>query len=58
MLSDINISPELNTDFEFPHPMLEFCHKSKHDVTTQRRLRHILYVCLIIEARLVPVDVT
>ena len=33
------------------------CHKSKQVFTTQRRWRQILYLCMIIEARLIPVDV-
>ena len=53
----MKISPKINTDFECPHPRLEFCHKSKQDFTTQRRQRQILYFCMIIAARLVPVDV-
>ena len=35
MVCIIKISPELNTDFECPHPWLEFWHKSKQVFTTQ-----------------------
>ena len=58
MVSIIKISPELNTNFECNQPRLEFCHKSKQNVTTQRRWRHILYFCMNNVARLLPVDVT
>ena len=51
------IPPELNTDFECPRPRLEFCHKSKQVFRTQKRGRNILYDCMIIAARLIPVDV-
>ena len=57
MVCAIKISPKLNTDFESPHPRLEIRHKSKQDFTTQRRWRQILYFCMIIAARLIPVDV-
>ena len=53
----IKSSPEVNTDFECPHPKLEFCHKSKQFLfSTQRRWRQFLYFCMIIEARLISVD--
>ena len=56
-MSVIKISPELNTDFEFPHPMLEFCHKSKQAFTAQRRWCQVLYFCMINAARFIPLGV-
>ena len=32
----IKISPELNADFECPHPKLEICHKSQQVFATQK----------------------
>ena len=57
MISVIEISPELNTDFECPYARLEFFHKGKQDFATQRRWSQILYFCMIIAARLVSVGV-
>ena len=46
----IKISPELNADFECPHPKLEICHKGRQVFATQKCWRQIfffLYVCRI-----------
>ena len=51
------ISPELNTDFEFPYSKLEIYQQRQQILTCQKRWRHILYFCMLIIQSLISVDV-
>ena len=59
MLSIIKISPEFKYRLWMPssYARIKFCYKTKKVFTTQRRWRQILYFCMIIAARLIPVNV-
>ena len=49
----IKISPELNADFECPHPKLEICQaRSQQFFATQKCWRLILCFCMFIVSRL------